>query len=162
MFKSGKARAVRSLGALLVSLIVGYLLAHALPLPGRRPSPPPPAEANIVAEVILEPRMPSEEGLHGPFAVTARLVNEGSQDLHDLLVVADQVHALAGYSGTPPKSERKVQYVALLPAGKQVSLRFTGFQTFHPEEKQEIIVSVLGYPGVRKTVYQAVLAPGGE
>ena len=114
-----------------------------------------------MAEVILEPRIPSEEGLHGPFTVTARLVNEGPEDLHDLLVVADQMHALSGYPSTPPKSERKVQYIAILPAGKQVSLRFTGFQTFHPEEKQEIIVSVLGYPGVRKTVYQAILAPRG-
>ncbi|NLN19371.1 MAG: hypothetical protein GX162_08870 [Firmicutes bacterium] len=159
MFKSKKARVVRTLGPLLASLIIGYLLAYALPFPGRRPSPTSPDEANLVAEVILEPRIPSEEGLHGPFTVTARLVNEGPEDLHDLLVVADQMHALSGYPSTPPKSERKVQYIAILPAGKQVSLRFTGFQTFHPEEKQEIIVSVLGYPGVRKTVYQAILAP---
>lgn len=163
MLKSKQAHIVRSVGLVLACVLVGYGMARVMPFPGRRSAPPPAAEANVVAELILEPRTPTEAGtVHGAFSVTARLVNSGQEDLRDLVVIADQVHALAGYSGVLPKSERKMQYIALLPAGKQVSLRFTGFETFHPEEKQEVIVSVLGHPGVRKTVYRAVFAPGSN
>lgn len=152
---SKKARVVRSVGVLLACVLIGYGLAH-VPFASRRKAPPPP-EVNIVAELILEPRTPN-----GPFSVTARLVNSGQEDLKDLLIVADQVHTLTGYSSALPKSERKMQYIPVLPAGKQVSLRFSGFETFHPEEKQEVIVSILGHPGVRKVVYKAHTTPGSS
>lgn len=161
LLKGDRAHVVRTLGIVLLGVLVGYGLGYLLPLRSR--PVPTPAEPNIVAEILLQPTGSTESGgIYGEFALMARLVNNGKEDLRDLTVVAEQVHAIPGYAGVLPHTERKMQYIAILPAGRQVSLRFTGFQTFHPEERQEVVVNILGHPGLRKASYKAVFDPGSQ
>lgn len=114
----------------------------------------------IEGVTLVSSERASSGAIYGRFSVRVRARNAGSRDIVDGKITAVLSKNFANYPRSLPREERRLIPIARLKAGETRTFSIGDLRVDHPSLDQELIVSFVGQPGIRKIPVRASFPPG--